>query len=314
MTNTTNTNNINRKDMLKNIAICVLTVLTLTLAALLICSQPADAAEMIIQPEPIVEVIESVKVKVIYVDICNHNENTEEDIVDNDITKDVTIDEDIVIDSETEDFDVIEDIENVESSEEVDSDIVEDTVFEETDEHEEELPEVIIPNDDKDDLVDNGMEDETDDEESEVESDVVIEEIIIPEIIIPEVKPEMSDKDVKDDKKEEVIMPEVPVVQMPVKSFTTTKFVTTNGDIVIEYDGENQELIDNVIHDILYFMIHVEFEWNGEYATLTITGKNVVYYADRVEVDGIRIATLYGAEAFTGNKIPVLAMYTEFAN
>lgn len=313
MTNTTNTKNINRKDMFKNIAIIALTVLTLTFAALLICAQPADAAEMIIQPEPIVEVVESVKVKVIYVDSCNHDVETDNDVIDNVIIEDVTVEDNIIVDSETEDFDVVEDIEDVKSNEEVDSDIVEDTVFEETDEHVEELPEVIIPNDDEDDLVDNGMEDETEDEESKVESDVVIEEIIIPEIIIPEIETEISD-DIKDDKKEEVIVPEVPVVQMPVKSFTTTKFVTANGDIVIEYDGANQELIDNVIHDILYFMIQVEFDWNGEYATLTITGKNVVYYSDRVEVDGVRIATLYGAEAFTGNKIPVIAMYTEFAN
>jgi hypothetical protein len=313
MTNTTNTKNINRKDMFKNIAIIALTVLTLTFAALLICAQPADAAEMIIQPEPIVEVIESVKVKVIYVDSCNHDVETDNDVIDNVIIEDVTVEDNIIVDSETEDFDVVEDIEDVKSNEEVDSDIVEDTVFEETDEHVEELPEVIIPNDDEDDLVDNGMEDEAEDDESKVESDVVIEEIIIPEIIIPEIETEISD-DIKDDKKEEVIVPEVPVVQMPVKSFTTTKFVTANGDIVIEYDGENQELIDNVIHDILYFMIQVEFDWNGEYATLTITGKNVVYYSDRVEVDGVRIATLYGAEAFTGSKIPVIAMYTEFAN
>lgn len=76
------------------------------------------------------------------------------------------------------------------------------------------------------------------------------------------------------------------------------------------FDGENQQLIDKVIYNILNYLIMVEFNDNGEYYTLTITGNDVHFYTDRVEVNGEVIATITCADGFVGGTIPVTAIYT----
>ncbi len=321
---TTQNTKINRKDLFKNIAIVVLSMLSLLLTFVIVFSKPADAAELVV-PMPEVQYVE--KVKVIYVSgRCNHDVNideTEEDeVITNDtpiVSDDEIIDVDDVYDLDAGDtFDEFE-TDNVESSNtivdtNIENNVEEESVFEPIeppviivpditeDKIETETDIVIEPNDN--DEVEDGMVD-TEDDKSDVTTDVV-EDV--------ETDVEIFDELIEDEKEIVVIIPEIPAIQEPAKPYATTKFVTTNGDIIIEYDGENQELIDAVIHDILYFMINVEFNWNGEYATLTITGEDVWFYADRVEVNGVRIATLYGAEAFMKDNLFVIAMYTEFAN
>ena len=73
----------------------------------------------------------------------------------------------------------------------------------------------------------------------------------------------------------------------------TTKFSLSNGSYILVTWNE-EAVVDNVIHDILYYLLPVEFSGNGEAMTLTITGENCVFYSDRVEYDGIIIGYLQG--------------------
>lgn len=72
-----------------------------------------------------------------------------------------------------------------------------------------------------------------------------------------------------------------------------TKFSMANGEkIVVTWNDE--EIVDDVINDILYYLLLVEFDGDGETMKLTITGEDCIFYNDRVEYDGVVIGTLQG--------------------
>jgi hypothetical protein len=89
---------------------------------------------------------------------------------------------------------------------------------------------------------------------------------------------------------EDVEIPENEDVETVVRE---TKFSMANGEnIVVTWNDE--EIVDDVINDILYYLLLVEFDGDGETMKLTITGEDCIFYNDRVEYDGVVIGTLQG--------------------
>jgi hypothetical protein len=71
----------------------------------------------------------------------------------------------------------------------------------------------------------------------------------------------------------------------------------------------NNPAVEEIIHDILYYMIEVTFTGDGNSMTLTITGSDVVFYADRIEYKGEVVATT-SCEIINGT-IGVVQMFTQ---
>ena len=94
---------------------------------------------------------------------------------------------------------------------------------------------------------------------------------------------------------------------METDTIRSTEFELVGGNSYMAY-WSNDPIVDQIIHDILYYMWVVEFSGDGNSMTLTITGESVIFYADRVEYNGVVIATAEGyvVDCVTG----VIAMYS----
>lgn len=96
------------------------------------------------------------------------------------------------------------------------------------------------------------------------------------------------------------------VVTPEVVRYTT--FDLPNGKTFTAY-WNNNPAVEEIIHDILNYMIEVTFTGDGNSMTLTITGSDVVFYADRIEYKGEVVATT-SCEIINGT-IGVIQMFTQ---
>jgi hypothetical protein len=96
------------------------------------------------------------------------------------------------------------------------------------------------------------------------------------------------------------------VVTPEVVRYTT--FDLPNGKTFTAY-WNNNPAVEEIIHDILNYMIEVTFTGDGNSMTLTITGSDVVFYADRIEYKGEVVATT-SCEIIDGT-IGVVQMFTQ---
>jgi hypothetical protein len=154
------------------------------------------------------------------------------------------------------------------------------------------------------------IEDEFTSSEPEIEEEQETEEddVVVPDVMeeeVPEVEEDVTtdtevdvetetetetEEGVTSEPETEEVVPENNVNETVVRE---TKFSMANGEkIVVTWNDE--EIVDDVINDILYYLLLVEFDGDGETMKLTITGEDCIFYNDRVEYDGVVIGTLQG--------------------
>jgi hypothetical protein len=156
---------------------------------------------------------------------------------------------------------------------------------------EEETKEPVVP-EVNDETVPETKEEETIDTKVDVETEPEIEvptenEDDVKETVKTEPETETENEVVET---EDVEIPEDDMNETVVRE---TKFSMANGEnIVVTWNDE--AVVDDVIHDILYYLLLVEFDGDGETMKLTITGEDCIFYNDRVEYDGVVIGSLQG--------------------
>jgi hypothetical protein len=91
---------------------------------------------------------------------------------------------------------------------------------------------------------------------------------------------------------EKVIEVETPTVQR------WTTFVLNESTFTAYWN--DHESVDEIIHNILHYTTAVEFIGDGNSMVLTITGDNVVFYENRIEYNGVVVATVEGCQIVNG--------------
>lgn len=129
----------------------------------------------------------------------------------------------------------------------------------------------------------------------EVPVEVIVEVPVIKEVIVEKVV-------------EVIVEKPYPETEAPATVRYTT-FDLNDGSSFTAY-WNNEAVCDEIIYDILHYMIQPTFSGNGTTMTLNIAGNHVVFNANNIECNGVVVAVLEGCTVINGS-VDVAQMVTQ---